>query len=203
MTGHGSWSDFERQLNKVQRLRYLDDCVELQDGRLGKIRYIGARKGFNGVWIGVELQHINDGEHNGTDDGIEYFRAERRTASFIRVEDIVRSLSSPLRERHLEERADPLVGLRQMQRWFDNDDDIPSNRRGGRRTSRYLDDNPQPPSRRRTSTVDDLPLRSNRRTSELPMGRTASSWNRRGSPSPPPYDRDRSRGGARGSEESF
>ena len=46
----------------------------LYQGCKATIRFIGEVKGTTGTWLGVEWDDPSRGKHNGSKDGIEYFR---------------------------------------------------------------------------------------------------------------------------------
>ena len=73
-----------------------DDNVELDDGRRGIIRYIGAIQGRDGIWYGIELSTAH-GKNDGKISGMRYFKTKPRHACFVRKRKIKR-VSRPTRE---------------------------------------------------------------------------------------------------------
>ena len=65
------------------------DYVELVDGRLGLVRYIGTpnRKSSN-IWYGISLDK-QSGQHNGTQNGITYWQDEPNHGIFVKSKEIV------------------------------------------------------------------------------------------------------------------
>jgi len=114
----GSWSNFQRKLDKVQDKYRVGDYVELESRLRGRIRYIGARRNDKrgDVWIGIETEHRGDGESDGIFKGEEYFEAAELSALLVPPGDIVEIISD-LRSSRLERSARPLSSAIQ-QKWF-------------------------------------------------------------------------------------
>ena len=55
------------------------------EGSKGTVMFEGAVEGTRGVWLGIEWDDPSRGKHNGSHNGVVYFRAKGPTsASFIR-----------------------------------------------------------------------------------------------------------------------
>eukprot|EP00485_Elphidium_margaritaceum_P021632 CAMPEP_0202712254 /NCGR_PEP_ID=MMETSP1385-20130828/36150_1 /ASSEMBLY_ACC=CAM_ASM_000861 /TAXON_ID=933848 /ORGANISM="Elphidium margaritaceum" /LENGTH=109 /DNA_ID=CAMNT_0049372225 /DNA_START=143 /DNA_END=472 /DNA_ORIENTATION=- len=46
---------------------------ELEDGRVGTLKFMGNVEFAKGQWIGLELSDKHKGKHNGTVEGTKYF----------------------------------------------------------------------------------------------------------------------------------
>lgn len=59
------------------------------------VRYVGELRGRDGIWVGVEWDVADRGEHNGSIDGHSYFATEEGvdSGSFLRLEDIEGGIS--------------------------------------------------------------------------------------------------------------
>ncbi|PJF17209.1 CAP-Gly domain protein [Paramicrosporidium saccamoebae] len=58
------------------------DRVSLDDGSTGTLRFLGPTQFRQGVWAGIELDN-STGKHDGTVEGVEYFRTEPNKAVFV------------------------------------------------------------------------------------------------------------------------
>jgi dynactin 1 len=67
--------------------------VELNDGRIATIRYIGQPHFSAGDWIGVELEGLT-GKNDGSVQGERYFDCEHGRGMFVRP-TVVRVLEQP------------------------------------------------------------------------------------------------------------
>jgi len=65
---------------------------EMDDGRIGKARYIGNTLFANGEWVGLALFHP-DGTNDGSMFGHRYFSARKKHGLFVRRHKIVRGVS--------------------------------------------------------------------------------------------------------------
>lgn len=70
----------------------LKDKVGLKKKREGVIKYIGRVKDLKGIWFGVEITNSQLGKHNGTKDGIEYFKAKSHKGIFVQSKDIKKKI---------------------------------------------------------------------------------------------------------------
>ena len=84
---------------------------------IATIRFVGPIQGQDGEWVGIEWDDPSRGKHDGTHDGIRYFRCLRHPAagSFIRKRKLAESvekgkdLSEALQEKYEEENEEDLV----------------------------------------------------------------------------------------------
>lgn len=65
------------------------DYVELEDGRLGTVRYVGTPSNQTQVWIGISLSEPS-GRHNGTERGIKYWTDKSKHGIFVKPTQIVK-----------------------------------------------------------------------------------------------------------------
>merc|ERR1719509_305119 len=72
------------------------------------------------VYYGIEVEYVGDGDHDGRDNGFEYFSCERDTGVFVPQGQIQRKLNrKPLRgAKHLKNNARPIMTRDQFQEWF-------------------------------------------------------------------------------------
>ncbi|CAF4945171.1 unnamed protein product [Pieris macdunnoughi] len=76
MNSHNG-DDDEMQVTIGCRIKSNDD--------FGTVKYIGDVQGYKGIWYGVEWDNIERGKHDGSLDGIQYFKTTRPGGgSFIR-----------------------------------------------------------------------------------------------------------------------
>eukprot|EP01083_Nonionella_stella_P194352 716866_1 len=68
----------------------LRDKVTLRKKREGLIHYIGKVKDCKGIWFGIEITNTHIGKHNGTKDGIQYFKCKSHKGIFVQSKDILR-----------------------------------------------------------------------------------------------------------------
>ncbi|CAK9804115.1 Tubulin-specific chaperone E [Anthophora quadrimaculata] len=62
----------------------IDSRIEC-DGHQGTLRYVGPVGETKGLWLGIDWDDPTRGKHNGTYEGVEYFKARHPTSgSFIR-----------------------------------------------------------------------------------------------------------------------
>jgi len=72
----------------------------------GEVRYIGSVNPHPGVWLGIEWENPSRGKHDGSVDGIQYFKCvqhqQSNSASFIRPHKAkkIRDINSALHERY-------------------------------------------------------------------------------------------------------
>jgi dynactin 1 len=71
----------------------IGQIVELNDGRIGTIRYLGQPHFAAGDWIGVELESLT-GKNDGSVQGERYFDCEHGRGMFVRP-TVVRVLEQP------------------------------------------------------------------------------------------------------------
>ena len=65
------------------------DYVELVDGRLGTVRYIGTpNRESNVIWYGISLTE-QSGQNNGTKDGIKYWQDKPKHGAFVEPKQIL------------------------------------------------------------------------------------------------------------------
>ena len=64
----------------------------MDDGRIGKARYIGNTLFAKGEWVGLALFHP-DGTNDGSMFGHRYFSARKKHGLFVRRHKIVRGVS--------------------------------------------------------------------------------------------------------------
>lgn len=58
-------------------------------GYIGTVKYIGPITGYKGLWLGIDWDDVTRGKHNGTVDGVEYFKASHlKSGSFVRCEKV-------------------------------------------------------------------------------------------------------------------
>jgi len=121
-----SWEAFEKRLKKAEKECSVGDYVEYGErGLRGRVRYVGAimdRSGepMDDVYYGIEVEYIGDGDHDGRDNGFEYFSCERDTGVFVPQGQIQRKLNRKhLRgAKHLKNNARPIMTRDQFQEWF-------------------------------------------------------------------------------------
>ena len=73
------------------------------DNNLGTIRYIGQVEPHPGVWLGVEWDDPSRGKHDGTVNGVEYFKSSKpNAASFVRPTKVkkVQQIFEAIHERY-------------------------------------------------------------------------------------------------------
>eukprot|EP01084_Bolivina_argentea_P000479 897_1 len=100
--------------NKVIYDGYMiDDRLVLRKKREGILHYIGKVADKKGIWFGIELTSSKQfGKHNGTMDGIQYFKCKSHKGIFVQAKDILRKtvpLSTDkdgIDEMYLEEEED-------------------------------------------------------------------------------------------------
>jgi hypothetical protein len=68
---------------------YINMKVEL-NGYVGVIRYCGKlkHKEDNDIWLGIEWEDSSRGKHNGTIEGVEYFKCENNAGSLIKMSKV-------------------------------------------------------------------------------------------------------------------
>src|SRR4051812_35325190 len=71
--------------------------VELNDGRIATVRYLGQPRFAAGDWIGVELESLT-GKNDGSVQGERYFDCEHGRGMFVRP-TVARVLEQPQRGR--------------------------------------------------------------------------------------------------------
>jgi len=74
----------------------------------GVVRYVGPVSPHQGHWLGIEWDDLSRGKHNGSVQGVEYFRPSKpNAASFIRPEKAKRAtdLITALHERYGHDEA--------------------------------------------------------------------------------------------------
>lgn len=55
----------------------------------GTVKFIGEIQGYKGLWYGVEWDNISRGKHDGSVEGVQYFRTSKPGAgSFVRPNKI-------------------------------------------------------------------------------------------------------------------
>ena len=65
------------------------DYVELVDGRLGTVRYIGTpNRESNVIWYGISLAE-QSGQHNGTQGDIVYWQDKPKHGAFVKPKQIL------------------------------------------------------------------------------------------------------------------
>ena len=65
------------------------DYVELVDGRLGTVRYIGTpNHESNLIWFGISLSE-KSGKHDGTQGGITYWQDKPKHGIFVKPKQIL------------------------------------------------------------------------------------------------------------------
>ena len=69
------------------------DYVELTDGRLGTIRYIGTPTNKFDVWYGISLAEPS-GTNDGSERGIMYWKDKPKHGLFIRPSQLSKILKS-------------------------------------------------------------------------------------------------------------
>lgn len=82
----------------------LRDKVTLKKKREGVIMYIGRVKDKAGIWFGVEITNTQIGKHNGTFDGIEYFKCKSHKGIFVQSKDIkskINNTSTPSKKKRV------------------------------------------------------------------------------------------------------
>ena len=87
----------DREIFKPKTLRKYDgyelnDKVALKKKREGVIKYIGRVKDKKSYWFGIEITNTQLGKHNGTLDGVEYFKAKSHKGVFVQSKDIKKKL---------------------------------------------------------------------------------------------------------------
>ncbi|CAK9819096.1 Tubulin-specific chaperone E [Anthophora plagiata] len=72
-------------MHMVEDKKYeIDSRIEC-DGHQGTLRYVGPVGETKGLWLGVDWDDPTRGKHNGTYEGVEYFKTRHPTSgSFIR-----------------------------------------------------------------------------------------------------------------------
>ncbi|KAL6525307.1 hypothetical protein OROMI_030900 [Orobanche minor] len=65
-----------------------------QPRRFGTVKYVGSVEGFCGDWIGVDWDADGEGKHDGSHNGVSYFKARGpNTASFVRPHNLSAGVS--------------------------------------------------------------------------------------------------------------
>lgn len=68
------------------------DKIIMNQGATGSIMYIGRVRFAKGVWIGVELDPPEVGEHDGDVNGVRYFTCESKRGIFIKKKQITKKI---------------------------------------------------------------------------------------------------------------
>lgn len=69
----------------IDEIQVTIGCRIKSNDDFGTVKYIGDVQGYKGTWYGVEWDNIKRGKHDGSLDGIQYFKTTRQGAgSFIR-----------------------------------------------------------------------------------------------------------------------
>eukprot|EP01083_Nonionella_stella_P285048 970316_1 len=69
----------------------IDDRLVLRKKREGILHYIGKVADKKGIWFGIELTNSKQfGKHNGTMDGIQYYKCKSHKGKFVQAKDILR-----------------------------------------------------------------------------------------------------------------
>eukprot|EP01083_Nonionella_stella_P074515 202177_1 len=84
----------------------IGDQIELTNGRLGTVRYVGNIEIKKGIWVGVELNDPS-GNHDGALKGKRYFKTEPHHATFVKYKKIKRIIK-PDKEQTKSTHSSPL-----------------------------------------------------------------------------------------------
>ena len=69
------------------------DYVEIDDGRLGTVRYIGTPSNKPDIWLGISLSEPS-GRHDGRERDIQYWKDKPKHGIFIKPSQITTILKS-------------------------------------------------------------------------------------------------------------
>lgn len=89
-------------VDNVTQVYSVGDRIQCED-QLGTVRYIGAVAPHQGLWLGVEWDDPSRGRHDGSVNGIQYFKSSKpKAASFVRPNKVkkCKNFTEALRERY-------------------------------------------------------------------------------------------------------
>mmetsp|Transcript_777 Transcript_777/g.667 ORF Transcript_777/g.667 Transcript_777/m.667 type:complete len:138 (+) Transcript_777:82-495(+) len=71
--GHNTHTKRKKGGKKGELVLKMNWTYELEDGRIGTLKFMGATEFAKGTWCGLELSDQFKGKHNGTVEGTKYF----------------------------------------------------------------------------------------------------------------------------------
>ena len=84
----------ERGLSRLERIPRMHDKVQLIDGQLGVVKFVGQLESSTDIVIGVNLDHWSPNGSNGSADERTYFRCEPGHGYFVGMEHIAHNMGS-------------------------------------------------------------------------------------------------------------
>lgn len=76
--GHSTLKKRQKGGNKGKVVLKMNWTYELEDGRIGTVKFMGSTEFAKGDWIGLELAEEFKGKHNGTVEGTKYFAVQKK-----------------------------------------------------------------------------------------------------------------------------
>ena len=58
---------------------------ELENGKIGTVKYMGPVQHAKGDWVGLELANGFKGKHNGTVEGVQYFNCVKGQGILVKA----------------------------------------------------------------------------------------------------------------------
>ena len=76
--GHSTHTKRQKGGNKGKVVLKMNWTYELEDGRIGTVKFMGNTEFAKGNWVGLELAEGFKGKHNGTVEGTKYFAVQKK-----------------------------------------------------------------------------------------------------------------------------
>ncbi|KAM7511499.1 hypothetical protein LguiB_010374 [Lonicera macranthoides] len=62
--------------------------------RIGTVKYVGPVEGYSGNWVGIDWDNNEDGKHDGSINGVRYFKSKSpKSGSFVRAHNLSTGIS--------------------------------------------------------------------------------------------------------------